>query len=227
VIRFLDEEPGPPPAEAPPPDLPPAEEAPLVLESTPVQRPGAGGGAPGARLSADDLARLERAALQGDVQAMYHLGAAHFHRRVSRPSGAEAERWLRAAADRGHPLAFYGLGLMLQRGLRGVRDPQQAHPLLLRGAEAGDTRCMILVGANYQGGEGVPRDEPQAVRWYRKAVDAGDPRAFFPYGFMLATGRGVPEDLDEAARWFRRAQRESPEPMDREMAEKALAKIGR
>ncbi len=83
-----------------------------------------------------------------------------------------------------------------------------AHRLesLLRAANRGDTRAMVVVGEIYmEDSPVVSKDYPQALLWFRKAADAGNPSGMLFLGAMCYLGNGIPEDWGLAASWYRKA----------------------
>jgi uncharacterized protein len=79
----------------------------------------------------------ESAAANGDSEAMLHLAHAAKHR-----DPADAERWLRSAADLGNLEAVHKLGVMLWR--RG--EHEEGENLLHRAAVAGHQDAIAMMG---------------------------------------------------------------------------------
>ena len=83
----------------------------------------------------------QEAAAKGDTEAMLHLARAAEH--SHRPDAeAEAERWLRSAADLGDLEAVHKLGVMLCR--RGEQDDGEA--LVQRAALKGHQDAIAMMG---------------------------------------------------------------------------------
>jgi TPR repeat protein len=59
----------------------------------------------------------------------------------------EAQRWFRAAAERGHAHAQMMLGRYLARGIAGVKDPVEARPWLERALAQGLTEVQADLAA--------------------------------------------------------------------------------
>ncbi|MGX1811239.1 tetratricopeptide repeat protein [Nocardia sp. NPDC055321] len=106
---------------------------------------------------------------------------------------AEAERWLRLAADTGRSTAMTLLAILLKN--RG--ELADAEALLRRAADAGDTVATVHLGILL-----LKRgDDGEAEHWLRRAADSGDARAMVALSTVLMI-RGVHR---EAEQWLRRA----------------------
>ncbi len=101
---------------------------------------------------------------------------------------------LQSAADSDSLSATYLLAnLYDQRGLA-----QQAFPLYLEAAKAGDAEAMTKTGAAYAAGWGTDQSWPQSIDWFTRAAAAGDPSADYALGECYALGKGVPKDTAKA-----------------------------
>jgi TPR repeat protein len=81
------------------------------------------------------MALFEKAAGKGHVGAMFALGALT----DQASNRALSQRWLRAAAERGHGKAQQMLGRYLAQGLAGVCDPEEARAWFAKAAAQGIT----------------------------------------------------------------------------------------
>lgn len=86
---------------------------------------------------------------------------------------AEAVKWYRKAAERGHARAQNSLGHMYRQGYGVEQSDSEAVKWFRMSAEQGDTWGQTNLGMMYQDGRGVPRDLNEARRWYQKAADQG------------------------------------------------------
>jgi TPR repeat protein len=86
------------------------------------------------------IADWQTAAANGDSDAMLHLAKAAKHHHSE--GEAEAERWLRSAADLGNVEAVHKLGVMLLK--RGEHEDGEA--LLHRAALAGHQDAICMMG---------------------------------------------------------------------------------
>jgi TPR repeat protein len=128
---------------------------------------------------------------------------------------------LKRAAQQGHPLAMYNLGLLYLNGLevpvrsgegrdeRGVllaRDDQQAAEWFAKAAGLGLVSAMVQNGMMLREGIGQPedledKDNPRhgkknprrGVEWLQRAADAGSVRAMFELGRTYETGKHTPD----------------------------------
>lgn len=111
---------------------------------------------------------------------------------AKRGDHAEAERWLRHAAEAGHLKAMNDLGAMLIKLGRAI----EGEHWIRRGAEAGDPDGMYNFGIH----SALRGDVTEARRWLRAALQAGRPDAAQPLQVLVDVG-----DLWDAAMWLRRA----------------------
>jgi len=84
-------------------------------------------------------------------------------------------------------------------------DYATALKLFRAGAEEGDARAQLFLGAMYSEGHGVPQDYGVAMRWYRLAAQQENAEAQYALGLSYDNGLGVPRNDTEAVRWFRLA----------------------
>ena len=114
----------------------------------------------------------------------------------------EALRWLRKAAEQGHPKAQVLLGVMYVEGRGVAHDEREAGRCWHKAAEQGDDEAQYCLGFLYEKGRGVAQDDSEAVRWYRKAAEQGNALAQFGLGAMYGNGRGVAQDYVQARIWW-------------------------
>ena len=90
---------------------------------------------------------------------------------------SEAVKWYRKAAEQGHALAQYNLGVCYVHG-NGVReDVAEAFKWIKKSAEQGFKEAQYCLGVCYANGDGVREDAAEAAKWYRRAAEQGDVRA--------------------------------------------------
>jgi uncharacterized protein len=114
----------------------------------------------------------------------------------------EAAKWYRLAADQGHALAQYNLGLMHDNGEGVPENDAEAVKWYRRAAAQGNAKAQHNLGIMYDKGEGVPENDAEAAKWYRRAADQGRAKAQGNLGRMYALGEGVPEDDVQAYMWL-------------------------
>ena len=172
------------------------------------------------------LARLRVDADAGNSKAQFALGEAQFalgemyeydyeneHGELVPADYAAAVAWYHKAADQGHAVAQFRLGILYRKGVP-VHE-EAAAAWYRKAADQGLAGAQCELGRMYEDGKGVPPDEEEeeevhaklAVTWYRRAADQGYPEAQYNLGRMYASGRGdsVLEDAEEAVAWFQKA----------------------
>ena len=141
-------------------------------------------------LSNFELAKMEFlvASGLGDTHAMYMLGLIHNPSFIGyNRDPAEAMKWYRMAAEQGHPLAQYKLGMLHRNGFDVVtRVRSNAF-----GVEARATPSQRL-GIAYV----------EALKWLTLAAKQGLPDAQYNLGLMYASGAGIPADFVSAYLWW-------------------------
>lgn len=86
---------------------------------------------------------------------------------------AVAAKWYRLAADRGHPLSQFELGVFYDKGLGVSRNPIEAAKWYKRSAEQGYSMAQFNLGSMYAMGEGVSLDLVEAYKWFSVAAKGG------------------------------------------------------
>lgn len=122
-----------------------------------------------------------------------------------RVSGADALRWYRFAASRGHSAAMRRLGDCYREGFGVPRDPEQAVRLYEKAAELGDNDGRFLLGVCLEAGEGVGQNGEAAVRMYEQAAAEGYAPAMNNLGGCYERGFGVARDQSAAVDRYARA----------------------
>lgn len=157
---------------------------------------------------------FERAVVAGDEDGLIEIAKIHLRYNGDRPAGLRYLKLADAAKARLTPPARLdtmellktekartaGELLYMKADLLDERKRYaEALPLLVKGAEGGNTSCQILLG-NYlsDGRRGVPVDPARAVYWYKRAYKKGDVCSPNNLG-MHYRSLG---DVDEAYRWF-------------------------
>jgi TPR repeat protein len=145
-------------------------------------------------------------AQSGDAETEYRI-ARMIHYDQLEGEDAEAARWYRMAADRGHAAAQNNLGLLHEQG-RGVEaDPAAAVAWYRRAAEQNLVAAQVNLARCYDQGIGLAENPEAAAEWYARAASQQHAASQFRLGEMYAAGRGVPQDSKKAAKWLRRAEK--------------------
>lgn len=172
----------------PKPELPPPVEAPAVR--TVMKKP-----------RIDPAVLLPKAAA-GDVEAMAALGMFYDDQTWA---SAEAQKWLRAAADKGHAPAQDRLGVAFALGKGVKQDYKEAQKWFLAAEKSGLGLARFHLGLlEWQGSLG-PRSLEKAYAWCEKGAESlwalankGDPEALVAFSWMLLEGIGRPQDLQKS-----------------------------
>lgn len=128
--------------------------------------------------------------------------------------------WLALAAEQGFPPAMRLLSQLWKR--QGLWH--QAHTILVKAANMGDSTSQVLLGHSYLEGTWLERDLEQSAVWYRKAALAKDPYGLYFYGKCFEMGWGCPKSSDVANLWFSRAAKRGSElAIDKLKAQKSVA----
>jgi hypothetical protein len=123
----------------------------------------------------------------------------------------EGVRYYKLAAEQGHSMAQFNLGVCFERGQGVAQDWLEATRYYRLAAEQGDADAQYNLGCCYQCGEGVAQDEAEAVRYLRLAAEQGHAHAHFELGIAFEHGQGVAKDLAEAVRYYRLAAAQEDE----------------
>ena len=150
----------------------------------------------------------DRAKKQKRSDLTYFFGIAAIRSRS--PDIFEAKRRAASnyleAANLGHGIAQFNLGLMYYRGMAGfASDEAEAVYWFRKSAEQGNADAQLKLGEMYALGMGVPVDYVEAVRWISEAAELGQVVAQVNLGRIYADGDWVAEDDLEAVRWIRKA----------------------
>ena len=118
---------------------------------------------------------LERAAVDGNPDAMYLLGDLSFYGNFSHPRNySEAlRRYRQLSSLTGNSTAQHMIGFIYATGIGGAVKRDQARALLYHtyAALAGDTRSEMTVAFRYHTGIGTPRNCEKAAFYYKRAAD--------------------------------------------------------
>lgn len=119
---------------------------------------------------------------------------------------AEAARWLKKAADQGHPFAQAALAPIYERGDGVPKDTAAAVKLYRLNAEQGFQFAQVKLCRLYEEGKLLPKDDAQSLNWLRKAAtDNDEPAVAFKLAEFLLSGTGTRTNPAEALRWYQKA----------------------
>ena len=173
-----------------------------------------------------------KAAQQGHVGTAFQVGTAFLHsRRIRRRLGAGVgtafqvgtafllkrctKKWdylrgLTKAAEQGHVIAQYKLGLMYYQGGEQGWDVSQSYVTavhwMTKATQRGYAEAQISLARMYGRGEGVVQDTGKAVKWLTKAAKQGHAEAQYELGdfHLNPFGHGEVDDV-KAAKWLTKA----------------------
>jgi len=123
--------------------------------------------------------RFPRAEERDDADAQFYLGSLYYAGHcvpedfVIPQDYGLAKMWFQIAADKGHALAQYNLGLMYFFGKGVPQDYAQSAFWCRKAADQGYIDAQYILGFMYYGGQGVMQDYAQSAVWSRKAADQG------------------------------------------------------
>lgn len=141
------------------------------------------------------------AARKGDREARYRYSALLWDPVKRRFSDPEAEAFLRASADTGHP----GAKELLAHFLSAQGDAKGAFAAMTESAGAAWLPAVYQSGIMTAAGIGCPPDPEKGATLLRKAAETGEIRAMYDFARCLDQGFGVPSSHPEAIRWMRLA----------------------
>jgi len=118
-----------------------------------------------------------RQAKRGDVRAQYDIGARYASGHGVIQNYAEAEKWLRKAANQGSARAQRKLAGMYEDGEGVNRDYKAAVKLYRKASEQGDEEAQFKLSQMYGNGRGVSKDKVLAHMWANIAASNGQREA--------------------------------------------------
>lgn len=119
---------------------------------------------------------LSRASAQGNLAATVTLGDMHFFGKwTGKPADvAEAIRLYKIAADRGHVIAMYNMGVAYRDGLGGLTvDLDTAAGYFSIACQFGHTGALCNLAEMYREGYGVPKDKLKSSLLFKCAILRG------------------------------------------------------
>lgn len=116
---------------------------------------------------------LVRKANSGDAEALHELGVRHLAGQGFPADTARAFELIRKAADAGHLLAPFNLGVFRHNGWGGVWDPFDAFRYFRTAARKGVREGAFAYALYYTDNLVVAKDLEQAAHWMRIAANQG------------------------------------------------------
>lgn len=100
-----------------------------------------------------------------------------------------AAKWYREAAELGHALSQYSLGLFYLEGKGVEKNTILAFEWMKKAAEQGVVKAEAMLGAMYAKGVGVAKNKSQALSWLTKAAAHGDNEASEILVQLMSSGK--------------------------------------
>lgn len=146
--------------------------------------------------------RLREAALEGNVAALFEIGARYADGKGMPRDPKLAARWFEQAAAAGHGPSQYRLASLYREGKGVPKDSTLAFQWFDRAAAQGHVLAMhnaaVLLA---EGVHGAP-DYAGAALWFKRSAEYGIKDSQFNVAILFARGLGVNQDLGESYRWF-------------------------
>lgn len=155
--------------------------APILLAAALIAAPAVAMGQaapqPGQLSASSPIELLETRAADGDLAAMFYLGAKYSEGRGVPKDEAEGLRWYLKVAERGNSGAMLNVGNSYYNGRGTTVDRAAAAYWFRKAAEKGNASAMYNLAICHASGQGVDKDEDEAVKWFRAAAAKGNERA--------------------------------------------------
>ena len=136
---------------------------------------------------------FEKAANQGNVEALYQLGYLHENSQLPRDYKAAAGLYHKAA-QQGSAKAQARLGAFYAGGTGVEQNPNEAILWFGKAALQGNTEAQFRLGLMYLIGKMVPKNNDVAKGWLTKAAAQSHADSLFLLAEMYKNGQGVPKD---------------------------------
>ncbi|HRJ70418.1 MAG TPA: tetratricopeptide repeat protein, partial [Beijerinckiaceae bacterium] len=146
--------------------------------------------------------RLRQAAVNGNLAAIYEIGARYADGRGTARDLKLASRWLEFAAEQGFAPAQYRFGSFNREGLGMQQDAKVAFQWFMKAAEQGHILAMHNLAVLYAEGVNGSPDYASAAAWFRNAAEHGVKDSQFNIAILHVRGLGVVQDMVEAYKWF-------------------------
>ena len=145
---------------------------------------------------------LQKAADRGSVDAMFDLGNCYSDGEGVNENLELGIKHIKQAADNGHTLAQFGIGMMYYCGEDGMEQNfTMAEKYLLMAAKSGNVEAQLTLAYLYRGLD----DYNQALYWARKAAQTDNADSHEFIGMAYLNGMGVKQDTEEGIKWLESA----------------------
>mgnify|MGYP002673454255 CR=1 FL=1 len=123
----------------------------------------------------------------------------------------DAFKKLHQAAEQGHVLSQYNIGVMYKKGQGVDINFKEAAKWYLKAANQGFTEAQYNIGVMLYEGKGVEQNYKEAFNWFLKAANSGNVNAQRELGSMYIDGKGVEPDFDQAVYWYKKGAEQGDE----------------
>ena len=172
---------------------------------TPVEKSAEAGDATGTgydKSAEKAIAWYEKAAAQGEPDAMRALSRVYSSGDLLEKDPVKAFEWLRRAAEKGGgPDDELMVGVMLRNGMGAEKDGEKAAEWFRKAASHGNIEAQYYLGVMHGQGDGLPKDVALAVEWHQKAAMQGHRSSQFSLSWYYGEGEGVAKDEVLAYVW--------------------------
>jgi len=136
---------------------------------------------------------------QGDGRAQSYLETLYASNQGIQPDDITS---VRSAAERGHVVSQFNLGVMYANGRNVNQNYTEAVKWYRLAADGGHLGAQYNLGVMHHNGDGTPRNDRAAVLLWHSAAGYGHVGAQYNLGVMYADGEGVTKDAVMAHMWF-------------------------
>ena len=148
---------------------------------------------------------LQNEARDGDIAAMYALGACYENGDGITMNKAEAFQWYSKAASEGQIQAQISLGICLIYGDGTKPNEQEGFKWIAKAAKQKDAWGQYCLARCYLYGIGTMQNENKAFNLFKKSARQGHTWAQNALGTCYQLGIGKQTDDKEGAKWYRQA----------------------
>ena len=160
------------------------------------------------------------AANKGRRYAAYKVGCFYKNGTIAdiiKQDFAQAEKWLKIAADKGFLPAFKELAVLYET----QKKYQEALETFIKGGKKGDSACANSVALYYDifyKRLGIERNEEEALKWYTLAIKLGSSDAMCNLGTFYYNQK----EYDKAVEWFKKSAEQGNVPALRNLTHRSF-----
>lgn len=163
-------------------------------------------------LSATTRDEAYQKALNGDVEAMFSMGAASYKEMnkdplYSKVYAKDAFYWMKQSAQKGYAPAQSTLGHMYHYGEGTEVDHGEYFFWSMKSAKSGHVPGKLGVAMAYLKGHGVEQNFEKARKWLLDSSPESNNHAQYLIGYCYELGQGFPMDLKKAFEWYVKSQK--------------------